>query len=82
MEIEDKLMRTPKHTNVVDNRKLDIQKFCLALSRIHNNVINLLLLSLNLEMKPYYFRQVQRRVGAAYCGHGLCYGLVYMIKLF
>ena len=39
MEIEDKLMRTPKHTTVVDNRKLDIQKFCLALSRIHNNVI-------------------------------------------
>jgi hypothetical protein len=32
-------MRKPKHTNVVDNRKLDIQKFCLALSRIHNNVI-------------------------------------------
>ena len=40
MEIEDKLMRKPKHTTVVDNRKLDIQKFCLALSRIHNNVLN------------------------------------------
>jgi hypothetical protein len=44
--------------------------------------MTLLLFSLNVEMKPYYFRQVQRRLGAAYCDHGLFYWLVYMIKLF